>query len=69
MAKKCRSEENLIAAIKDIWKKKLFYHGAASKYGIPRITLLDHVSGKVEIGRKSRPLPVLTPAEEKKLVQ
>ena len=57
----------MIAAIEDINLKKLSYREAASC--IPRSTLFDHVSGKVEIGQRSGPLPVLTPAEEKKLVQ
>ena len=34
MAKKCWSEEDLIAAIEDIKLKKLSYCEAAAKYGI-----------------------------------
>ena len=49
--------------------RRLTYHGAAAKYGIPRSTLSDHVLGKVELGKKPGPPPVLTPEEEKYLVQ
>ena len=49
--------------------RRLTYRGAIAKYGIPRSTLSDHVLGKVELGKKPGPPPVLTPEEEKYLVQ
>lgn len=42
---------------------------AEAKYNIPRATLQDHVSGKVEIGSRCGPPTILSPEEEKILVQ
>ena len=41
---------------------------AAAAYGIPKSTLYDYASGKVEFGSKRGPDTILTAAEEQKLV-
>lgn len=62
------NEEELVKAIEDIKDNKLSYRKAELKYGIPKSTLCDYVSGKVEVGRRQGPQPVLSHDEEKALV-
>ena len=40
---------------------------AALDYGVPRTTLKDRLSGRVEHGRKPGPTPYLNTVEEKEL--
>lgn len=49
--------------------QRVTYRGAQAKYGIPRSTLSYHALGKVTLGKKPGPSPVLYPEEEKYLVQ
>ncbi|XP_070574968.1 uncharacterized protein [Ptychodera flava] len=55
-------------AVKDIVENKMSLRKAAAKWGVKRSTLSDRVTGKVDIGRRNGPPPVLTAAEEKKLI-
>ena len=41
--------------------------GAAKLHSVPRSTLRDHTSGRVQHGRKPGPSPYLSNAEEKEL--
>jgi len=41
---------------------------AAKEFGMPRNTLKDRLSGRVQHGRKAGPKPYLSPDEEKELV-
>lgn len=41
---------------------------ASERYSVPRATLHDYVSGRVQFGAKSGPKPYLTPEEESELV-
>ena len=45
------------------------FRKAEATYGIPKSTLHDYVSGKIEIGCKPGPSSILTTAEERKLVK
>ena len=66
---RCWSEESLMLAVTDIREKKISFRKAEVTYGIPKSTLHDYVSGKVEIGCKPGPSSILTVAEEQKLVE
>ena len=48
--------------------KETVIRAAAVAYGIPKSTLYDYASGKVEIGSKRGPDTILTAAEEQILV-
>ena len=50
-------------------EKKLSIRVAAAAHGIPKSTLYDYASGKVEVGSRCGPDTVLTAAEEKMLVE
>ena len=70
MAQRCKwKQEDLVRALEDIECNKISFRHAAAKYDIPKSTLCDYVSGKVEVGRKPGPPSVLSIAEEKKLVE
>ena len=62
------SLNDLAAAVEDIREKKLSVRTAAAAHGIPKSTLFDYASGKVEIGSKRGPDTILTAAEEQMLV-
>ena len=62
------SLNNLAAAVEDIREKKLSVRAAAAAHGIPKSTLFNYASGKVEIGSKHGPDTILTAAEEQMLV-
>ena len=62
-------EDTLLTAVEEIKQGKLSYRKAELEYGIPKSTLCDHVTGKVEIGRRQGPKPVLTRDKEESLVQ
>ena len=47
------SQEDLVAAVHDIREKKIFRKAEAA-YGIPKSTLYDYATGKVEFGTKPR---------------
>ena len=40
----------------------------AERFGVPRSTLHDHVTGKVQLGAMPGPIPYLTMEEEEQLV-
>ena len=63
------TNEQLLAALKELHTIKSSLQSVAAAYGIPKSTLSDYASGKVEIGSKQGPPTVLTTAEEKKLVE
>jgi hypothetical protein len=69
LSKELSREERIAIALDELNYRRLTYRGAEAKYGIPRSTLSDHVLGKVELGKKPGPPPVLTPEEEKYLIQ
>ena len=53
--KKDGSKEDAIHnAVKDIRSGKCSFRKAELKYGIPRSTLNDYTTGRVEIGKKTR---------------
>ncbi|XP_070538001.1 uncharacterized protein [Ptychodera flava] len=56
-------------AVHDMVHNKMSLRKAASKWGVKRSTLSDRVTGKVEMGRRSGPPPILTSAEEQKLAE
>jgi len=66
--KKKWTTEDLAKALDDIQENKLSYREAEAKYGIPKSTLCDYKVGKVEVGAQTGPTPILTAAEEQKLV-
>ena len=51
LSKKLSEEECIAIALDELNYRRLTYHGAKAKYGIPRI-LSDYVLGKVELGKK-----------------
>ena len=59
-------EDNVHNALEDVRYGKCSFREAETKYGIPKSTLNDYTTGKVEIGR---PPPVLKKDEEQYLVQ
>lgn len=56
-ARKLWSDENLLKAVTAVEKKGERLRETAEKYGIPRSTLFDHTSGRVEFGLKPGPRP------------
>ena len=56
-------------ALDELNYRRLTYRGAQAKYRIPRSTLSDHALGKVELGKRPGPSPVLSAEEEKYLVK
>ena len=69
LSKELTKEECIAIAVDDLNYSRLTYRGAQAKYGIPTSTLSDHALGKVELGKRSGPSPVLTAEEEKYLVE
>ena len=69
LSKELTKEERIAIAVDELNYGRLSYRGAQAKYGIPRSTLSDHALGKVTLGKKPGPSPVLTPEEEKYLAQ
>ena len=61
------SQESLVMAMEEVKEKSISLRQAALKYGIPRSTLSDYVSKKVEVGSRRGPASVLTRDEEKAL--
>ena len=55
---------DLQAAMKAVQQEKVSLRVAAAIYGVPRSTLYDYVTGKVEIGSRRGPDSVLTAAED-----
>lgn len=49
--------------------KKISIRKAAAAHGVPKSTLYDYASGKVEIGSRPGPDTILTAAEELKIVE
>ncbi|XP_077983099.1 uncharacterized protein LOC144437939 [Glandiceps talaboti] len=60
-------QKALEGAVHDIIENKLSQRQAARKWGVKQSTLADRMSGRVAMGRRSGPPPILTPAEESKL--
>ena len=51
-----------------LWKKEHRFARQQSWYGVPRSTLQDRVSGRVELGCKPGKKPYLTIEEEEEVV-
>ena len=62
-------ERALVQAVEELKSGRISYRQASAKYGIPKSTLNDYVTGKVRIGCRPGPQPVLTRDEEKCLVE
>ena len=63
---KTREESNLAKAMEAKQSGKSFRR-AAEMYGVPKSTLCDHMSGRVEVGARAGPKPYLTVDEEEEL--
>ena len=63
------AQEDLVTALNAIKEDKLSLREAAAKYGIPKSTIYTYTSGKSVIGKRPGPSTILTPTEEKKLVE
>ena len=61
------TNEQLLAALQELRTTKSSLRSVVAAYDIPKSTLSDYASGKVEIGSKQGPPTVLTTAEEKKI--
>lgn len=61
------SEDDLNSALQEINEGNLSLNSAAKKYGIPKGTLHNKITGKVPIQRKMGPDTVLTTEEEQKI--
>ena len=59
-------ESNLAKAMEAKQSGKSFRR-AAEMYGVPKSTLCDHMSGRVEVGARAGPKPYLTVDEEEEL--
>ena len=57
-----------MSTINDIRENKLTFREAEATYRIPRSTLHDYATGKVEFGCRPGPSSILTAAEEQKIV-
>ena len=62
------SDESLQKAVAAVEKGEDSIRRAANKYGLPRSTLHDHVSGKVQYGAKPGRDPYLTAEEEEEVI-
>jgi len=58
----------MVKAIETAKSSKMEVHRAAKEFGVPRTTLKDRLSGRVQHGRKSGPNLYLSPDKEKELV-
>ena len=65
--RKLWSDESMVLAIEAVKDRKMGVNCAAREYGVPRTSLKDRLSGRVEHGRKPGPLPYLTSQEEDEL--
>ena len=61
-------EDAIHNALEDLRSGKYSFHKAELKYGIPKSTLNDYMTGRVEIGKRQGPPPVLRKDEEQYLV-
>ena len=61
--------EKYLNAMKDVNDNGMTIRVAARKWGIPKSSLYDRVSGKVEYYRRSGPPTVLTKEEETRLAE
>ena len=61
------SSETLVLAMDEVKDGKIYLRQAAIKYDIPKSTLSDYLTDKVEVGSRPGPPPVLTRDEEKAL--
>jgi len=61
------SEESMTAALDEFKKGKHSINKIAVLYGVPKSTLHDRISGRVEHGTKSGPRPYLDAEEERQL--
>lgn len=62
-------EKTLVQALDELKYGKISFCQASAKYGIPKSTLSDYATGKIQVGRRPGPQPVLTRDEEKRLVE
>ena len=62
------SQEDLEAALNAVHEENLSLREAAGRYGIPKSTISTYLTGKSVIGKKPGPATILTPGEEKKLL-
>lgn len=65
---KQRSDESLRLACEVFMKDRVSYMEAEMKYGVPKSTIYDHVSGWVLHGARSGPSRYLSDEEEQELV-
>ena len=68
-AKKAWGEQTLVLALHDLKYGKISFRQASAKYGIPKSTLNDYATGKIQVGWRPGPQPVLTRDEQKQLVE
>ena len=61
-------EDAICNAIEDLRSGKCSFRKAELKYGIPRSTLNDYTTGRVEIGKRQGSQSVLRKDEEQYLV-
>ena len=61
------SEESMTAALNEFRKGIHSINKIAVLYGVPKSTLHDHISGRVQHGTKPGPPPYLNPIEEQEL--
>lgn len=61
------TEAAMLAAVNDVRLHKTPIRTAAKKFGVPRITLTNKVTGKSPMERKMGPTSILTPEEEHKI--
>ena len=62
------NEDNMIKAVVAVLNKDLSTQCAAELYAIPKSTLSDRISGRVVMGRVSRPAKYLTTQQEEEFV-
>ena len=61
------SEESMTAALVEARKGIHAINKIAVMHGVPKSTLLDRISGRVQHGKKPGPSPYLNPTEEQEL--
>lgn len=61
-------EFDLCNAVEHVRLKRLSYREACRRYGVPKTILMRSVNGEVEIGTRPGPQTLLTPEEEKEII-
>lgn len=65
--RKTWSNKQMVAAMECAKSGQMSIYRSAEAHGVPRSTLKDRLSGRVQHGRKPGPAPYLSPTEEKDL--